>query len=152
MNQGVDWAPQECGNALTSGALLPRHVSDKLTAGNVEFPAMPEGYMSLNHERETVRAMIRLFCQLRHNTSQPCESCRELIEYADERLGKCPFGDEKPTCQRCHVHCYGPQMRERITEVMRFSGPRMMLHHPVRALQHLLRTKRPGPSRNDQNS
>ena len=38
---------------------------------------------------------------------------------ADARLDRCPFRDEKPTCSNCLVHCYKPDMRERIREVMR---------------------------------
>jgi hypothetical protein len=29
-------------------------------------------------------------------------------------------------------------MREKIREVMRFSGPRMMFYHPVMAVRHLV--------------
>lgn len=28
-------------------------------------------------------------------------------------------------------------MREKITEIMRYSGPRMMLRHPIAAFRHL---------------
>ena len=30
--------------------------------------------------------------------------------------------------------------REKIREVMRFSGPRMLFHHPVAAVRHLIET------------
>lgn len=33
-------------------------------------------------------------------------------------------------------------MRERIREVMRFSGPRMIFHHPVAAVRHVTETKK----------
>ena len=36
------------------------------------------------------------------------------------------------------VHCYQPQMREQIRQVMRYSGPRMLLYHPVLAIWHLV--------------
>ena len=35
-------------------------------------------------------------------------------------------------------HCYKPEMRERIRQVMRYSGPRMITKHPVAAIRHLL--------------
>jgi hypothetical protein len=28
-------------------------------------------------------------------------------------------------------------MREKVKEVMRYSGPRMLLHHPILALRHV---------------
>ncbi len=33
-------------------------------------------------------------------------------------------------------------MREKIRAVMRFSGPRMIFHHPVAAVRHVLKTKK----------
>ena len=39
-------------------------------------------------------------------------------------------------CGKCLVHCYQPQMREKVKGVMRYSGPRMLLHHPVLAMHH----------------
>ena len=53
-------------------------------------------------------------------------------------LDRCPFGEEKTTCARCPVHCYKPAMRERVRAVMRYAGPRMLLRHPILALQHQL--------------
>jgi len=97
--------------------------------------------MSLERERKTVEAMIHLFCNENHQTDggSLCEACEALLSYASEQLDHCPFGEEKPKCSDCEVHCYKPEMRERITEVMRYSGPRMLLHHPVMALRHLTR-------------
>ena len=36
------------------------------------------------------------------------------------------------------VHCYQPQMRGQIRQGMRYSGPRMLFHHPVMAIRHLI--------------
>ena len=38
--------------------------------------------------------------------------------------------------------CYRAEMRERIREVMRFSGPRMLLHRPVMACRHVIESRR----------
>jgi hypothetical protein len=94
-------------------------------------------------ERATVRAMIRMSCSTRHGTGGGlCDSCRELQAYADARLERCPFQDGKPTCANCLVHCYKPEMRERIREVMRFAGPRMLSRHPILAVRHILDGRR----------
>jgi len=50
-------------------------------------------------------------------------------------MSRCPFGPDKPTCAKCPIHCYKPQVRERVREVMRFAGPRMLLRHPVLAVR-----------------
>jgi hypothetical protein len=44
----------------------------------------------------------------------------------------------KTTCGKCLVHCYQPQMREKVKTVMRHAGPAMLLHHPVLAMQHAI--------------
>ncbi|MDF7667488.1 nitrous oxide-stimulated promoter family protein [Orbaceae bacterium ESL0727] len=107
----------------------------------------------IQHEQETVRLMIYLYCQKNHHktrapktaaeeddqiaTNALCDECAELLDYAMRRLSLCRFGEQKTTCQRCPKHCYRTDYKVRIKQVMRFSGPRMILYHPVKALRHL---------------
>lgn len=92
----------------------------------------------IEREKVTVRHMIELWCRHQHGGRKLCEECSELCEYSLARLEKCRFGDNKTKCHKCSVHCYKPEMRERIREVMRYSGPRMLLHHPVEAMIFLI--------------
>lgn len=66
-----------------------------------------------------------------------CSQCQSLLDYAHKRLEHCKYGEDKPSCTRCPVHCYKPAMREQIRQVMRYSGPRMLLHDPIMAIRHL---------------
>lgn len=94
-------------------------------------------------EKLLVSQMIRLYCRKKHRTKNGlCSECRELDEYANLRSDRCPFMETKTFCSNCKVHCYKPQMREKIREVMRFSGPRMMLHHPILAVKHMAESKK----------
>ncbi len=93
-------------------------------------------------EKEMVSLMIRLYCRKNHKTKELCSECAELDRYARERSDRCPFMENKTFCSNCKVHCYKPEMREKIRKVMRFSGPRMMLYHPVMAIMHLILTKK----------
>ena len=99
----------------------------------------------LEKEQKTVGIMIRIFCGAHHGTGREllCQACTELSDYAKERLNKCPYGENKGACSKCKIHCYKPGMRKQITEVMRFSGPRMVRKHPLLAINHLLRIKAP---------
>lgn len=58
------------------------------------------------------------------------------------RRDKCPFGEGKSFCSNCPIHCYKSDMREKIRQVMRYSGPRMLLYHPVVAMSHVVQTIR----------
>ena len=97
-------------------------------------------HIRLKRERETVSKMIALYCKSKHSpqTGQLCLDCQDFVAYAHLRIARCPFGAEKPTCAKCPVHCYKPDRREEIRRVMRFSGPRMLLHYPVLAVLHLI--------------
>lgn len=89
-------------------------------------------------EAKTIEAMINLYCREVHNTNNSlCKDCLDLLEYALVRLDKCPFQEKKSTCGKCLTHCYKPKLREKIQEVMRYSGPRMLWKHPIMALHHL---------------
>jgi hypothetical protein len=92
----------------------------------------------LARERRTVRTMIRLFCRFHHGGRTLCADCHALSEYADSRLDGCPYGEGKPACLDCPIHCYDPARRDQIRRVMRWAGPRMLWRHPVLALLHLL--------------
>ena len=100
-------------------------------------------------EARTIAAMIRLYCRDHHARSaserELCGECAELRAFALGKLGRCPFGSDKPTCDRCTVHCYPPRQRERIREIMRYAGPRMLLRHPLMALRHVVAQRRETP-------
>ena len=95
-------------------------------------------------EKAMVGEMIDLYCRRNRGTKKGalCESCRALKEYARSRSDHCPFMETKTFCSNCKVHCYRPEMREKIRAVMRFSGPRMLFYHPGPALRHVIETKR----------
>ena len=95
-------------------------------------------------EKMLVSEMIALYCRRQHKTPKGslCPECRQLHDYALTRIDKCPFMETKTFCSACKVHCYKPEMREKIRQVMRFSGPRMLLYHPVLAVWHLICSKR----------
>lgn len=99
-------------------------------------------------ELQTIAAMVGMYCRGHDHDRQQqlCASCSELLEYATRRLERCMFGDAKPTCANCMVHCYGADMREQIRVVMQWAGPRMLLRHPIKALLHLLHQRWPVPT------
>ena len=94
-------------------------------------------------EKKLVSQMISLYCKKKHGGRHGlCRDCAELDDYARARSDRCPFMETKTFCSNCKVHCYQPAMRGKIRDVMRFSGPRMIFHHPVTAICHLIETKK----------
>jgi len=91
----------------------------------------------LQRERITVKKMIELYCKLNHGVDL-CSDCSRLMDYADMKLAKCPFGDKKPACNECSVHCYKSEERDAIRKIMRFSGPKMIFRHPYLAIWHII--------------
>lgn len=90
-------------------------------------------------EKEIVGKMIGIYCKgNRHDNRRLCPDCAALLEYAEKRLEHCRFGEDKKFCKHCPVHCYNKDMRAQIRTVMRYSGPRIMLYHPVAAAEHLV--------------
>ena len=89
--------------------------------------------------------MIKLYCHKHHSSNGLCPECLSLMEYAQRRLEKCPFQEGKTTCAKCPVHCYSPDMREKIRVIMRYSGPCMLYKHPIAAVWHLVDRRRKEP-------
>ena len=101
----------------------------------------------IEREKQIVQKMIAIYC--RHHLKQApaaegtgpeastAEEYQQLAEYACQRLDHCRFGEQKPVCEKCTVHCYAPKERQLIKEVMRWVGPRMMLYSPKDALFHV---------------
>ena len=102
--------------------------------GRIELMKDKESKMSAekiqskgSRKKEVVSLMIGLYCK-RNIKQKACfvMSVKKLDDYAKLRSDKCPFMETKTFCSNCKVHCYKPEMREKIREVMRFSGPRMI--------------------------
>jgi len=94
----------------------------------------------LKREYRTMQCMVEIYCADHHGTggAGPCLECREFLDYAERRLEKCPYGERKPTCARCPIHCYKRAQREQARTIMGYAGPRMAFRHPWLSLTHVL--------------
>lgn len=91
----------------------------------------------IQREKAIVTKMIRIYCKKKHRQTVFCEECQDLNDYAMKRLSLCRFGEEKTACAKCPIHCYKQDYRQKIKEVMRFSGPWMLLYHPIESIKHI---------------
>ena len=99
-------------------------------------------------ELKTMETMLAMYCRGHQHERHDrlCTNCSALFGYATRRLERCVFGDAKPTCANCTVHCYSARMREQVRVMMKWAGPRMLFRHPVRAVLHLLDGRRQAPT------
>ncbi len=100
----------------------------------------------IEQEHQTMQLMLTMYCKAHHDYNGAlCNICEEVSQYSYARLQSCPFKESKPTCGNCTVHFYKTQMRDRVKRVMRYAGPRMLFIHPIKAIQHLIQSKRQPP-------
>lgn len=108
---------------------------------------MNREYRHWEIEKKLIPVMIRMYCRGNHQDERKveligrggvCAECKELTDYALFRLERCPFKKNKGFCSYCKIHCYKPEMRKKIKAVMKYSGPRMLLSHPVFAVSHVV--------------
>lgn len=98
----------------------------------------------LAREWLTMTKMVGIYCADHHDGSAEslCTACEEFLCYAERRLEKCPYGEDKPTCANCPVHCYKTDYREQARQIMKYAGPRMLLRHPILTIAHYIDGRR----------
>ena len=102
---------------------------------------------ALKREATLLRSMVEDYCRRHHQSDELCEDCKAFLTYALTRLACCPFGEKKPTCAKCKIHCYRADEKETARQIMREEGPRMLLKHPLLTLEHLIKNTKETPDR-----
>ncbi|MEG0276949.1 MAG: nitrous oxide-stimulated promoter family protein [Coprobacillus sp.] len=87
-------------------------------------------------EVDIVTFMIHLYYKKHQDLNHEYQG---LLNYAVKRIEKCPMMEKKTFCSQCPIHCYDKKMQEKIKKVMKYSGPRMMLFHPLLTIKHALK-------------
>jgi hypothetical protein len=67
-----------------------------------------------------------------------CPECSRLLTYGLTMRMKCPH-DPKPMCKKCDTQCYRGDYKDKIREVMKFSGIYLVKHGRLDMLYHYLR-------------
>ena len=132
-------------NSVATERTVGNTPAEKRTNTPGDAPAIAKRRM---REMRTISQMIALYCEKNHPKESRthvahcgelvCEECAALDAYAILRTQRCRQMGVKTSCEKCGNHCYKPDMRQRICETMRFSGPRMLTKHPIAAIRHLL--------------
>lgn len=131
-------APAPAGAATPASVAVSRRAAD-------DSPAVARRRA---REKRVISQMVALYCVGNHDAAlrteraccgEPvCPACKAVDAYAVLRTARCRQMHAKTSCEKCPYHCYRPQEREQIRQVMRYAGPRMLTKHPIAAIRHLL--------------
>jgi len=92
----------------------------------------------LDREKVTILKMVKIYCDRFHKADgELCADCQDLAEYAVECVTRCQYGEDKPACGLCPTNCFREGCYTQIAAIMRYSGPRMLLKHPLLAFSHI---------------
>ncbi len=87
---------------------------------------------SSSRDIEVLAEFIQIYCDDHHKENEKfkVQSGGQVGDHvnplhAASKRVTCPY-HPKPACKKCHTHCYGPGYREKIREVMRYSGKRLI--------------------------
>lgn len=94
-------------------------------------------YCRVNHDSpaEALKTGETVLQRLPLKKYPVCDECADFLLYAFERRLRCPLED-KPACKHCTVHCYKPGHREKVREIMKFSGQYLIKRGRIDLLWH----------------
>ena len=98
----------------------------------------------LDEEFKTLVIMTTLYCN-KHHKGSLCDTCQNFIKHAQIKLDRCVYGQDKPACKACPIHCYKPEMRQYAKVVMQYAGPHMILRHPILTIKHIVKARKAFP-------
>lgn len=91
-----------------------------------------------DREKKVITEMVKLYCRKNHKNGELCDECNEVLNYSIKRIDNCKFMETKTFCSNCKSPCYSLKMKEKIKQIMKFSGPRMLLYHPILVIYHII--------------
>ncbi len=109
------------------------------------------------HDIRTLARFIALYCRNHHGADRApvdfkapgfdhllelpldlCPDCAKLLKYGLTMRIRCPH-EPKPMCKKCPEPCYRPEYRNKIREIMKFSGMALIKRGRIDLLYHYFR-------------
>jgi hypothetical protein len=97
-------------------------------------------------ELKTIIAMTNIYCNAHHDANR-CSVCSAFVHYVEQKLDRCVYGDKKPACKKCPIHCYKPEEKKLARTIMVYSGPKMLLKHPILSIKHFIKATKKFPEK-----
>ena len=124
---------------------------------NVKVPASQEISPKEKSDIRTLIRFVAIYCREKHvGAKDPfslkqldirkiekkeallCRECKRLLAYGIGMRLACPH-DPKPMCKKCETQCYKGEYKEKIREIMKFSGMHLVKHGRFDLLYHYFR-------------
>lgn len=106
------------------------------------------------HDIEVLGKFVEVYCRSHHKEDRApfdfkvpgggaffsklpilCPDCSKLLKYGLTMRLRCPQ-QPKPMCKKCPNPCYKPEYREKIREVMKFSGMYLVKRGRIDLMYH----------------
>ena len=134
-----------------------RGTARRVHSEDMEAISTRSDFEKMRKDSQMVARMVEIYCRGNHDGRERvpyapagkvadlvdgaevslCGECAKLLSYSLSMRAICPY-DPKPTCRKCPTHCYRAGHRERIREVMRFSGWWLVRHGRIDLLRKML--------------
>jgi len=100
---------------------------------------------AVGKDSKVLEQFIQIYCENKHIEAikseksgvHLCHECHETLEYSKVRRKLCPL-DPKPPCKNCEIHCYRPDQRQKIRDIMRHSGMHLIKRGRLDMLLHYI--------------
>lgn len=108
-------------------------------------------------DMETLIRFVGIFCRKNHGGDKTlftfslfdtkmvpykrpalCPGCMRLLRYGLAMRLRCPH-DPKPMCKKCGAQCFNSTYKQKIREIMKFSGLYLIKHGRLDMIYHYFR-------------
>lgn len=97
--------------------------------------------IKIDNKKDILNHMIRIYCKKHHNTDETlCNDCSDLLEYSENVLNQCEIDDELDS-EKFKYYYDDIEKMEKLKEIMKYSGFRIMLYHPIISIRHIFSNK-----------
>ena len=98
----------------------------------------PDLKNNIPKEKENIRKTFGVYCRTNHNTEgdKLCSKCTALLSTVFTKISRCPYGINKPICDKCETPCFGEKATNEFITIMNSNQRKMLFSHPMMTIKH----------------
>ncbi len=82
----------------------------------------------ISERKSSTESIISFYCRKNHGGTELCDNCKELRDYAFERIDDCKNNENCTRCKGCPTRCFNSDMDIRMSEVLNSCRLTIILH------------------------